>query len=96
MPKYKGEYDSLYEAGTKVDSYPNSTYIMHEKYHGKLLASPRDFVFALQAKLEPTDGSIQVTAVSVVDPKVPVVKGYVRGKIFVNLYCYKIDWRMVI
>lgn len=85
MTKYKGEYDDLFEGGAELESYLNGICISTEKYLGKMFASPRDFIFIHQAKLNPSDGSIQMPAVSVVDPKFPVVKGYVRGRIIVNI-----------
>ena len=85
LVKYKQEFDDLFEAGEILEDFPNGTSISTEKYHGKLFASPRDFIFIHQTKLDPSDGTVQLPAVSIVDPKYPVIKKYVRGKIFVRL-----------
>ncbi len=84
MDKYKGEYDKMYMDTTEVEAYTDNMRLLVQRYRGKLLVSHRDFTFLAKTQLNPADGTAAVVCQSVVDPRLPPAKGYVRGSIIVR------------
>ncbi len=84
MEKYKCDYDLNYLSGKDIEVFPANLRLSHWIFKGKMFVSNRDFS-VVQYTIYNADGSINLAAVSVEDPRIPAGKDAVRGRVMVRV-----------